>query len=73
MPKTARSMRGAARNAKPMTHATPRPIDDATSAARRLRSGRPAPRFCPATAAVAPIRPTEVQVISENSSVYPTA
>ena len=32
------------------------------------RSGLPAPRFCPATAAAAPIRPTEVQVISENSS-----
>ena len=49
--------------------ATPTPIDDATTAARRLRSGRPAPRFCPATAAVAPIRPTDVQVIREKSSV----
>ena len=31
--------------------------------------GRPAPRFCPATAAAAPIIPTDVHVMSENSSV----
>ncbi len=31
------------------------------------RSGRPAPRFWPATVAAAPISPTDVHVISENS------
>ena len=37
-----------------------------TRSARRgsLRSGWPAPRFCPATAAALPIKPTDVQVIS---------
>ena len=40
--------------------------------ASEARSGLPAPRFCPATAAAAPIRPTDVHVISENSWVYET-
>ena len=30
-----------------------------------LRSGRPAPRFCPAIAAAAPIRPTDVHVMND--------
>ena len=40
-----------------------------TLTARTLRSGRPAPRFCPAIAADAPISPTDVHVMNENSSV----
>ncbi len=42
---------------------------DANQTPAITRSGRPAPRFCPAIVAVAPISPTDVQVISENSSV----
>ena len=57
------------RKSAPTTAATPRPIRAATCTPWTARSGLPAPRFCPAIAAAAPIRPTEVQVISENSSV----
>ncbi len=69
MPKTPSSAEGIATNARPTTAATPRPMRAATQAPAMLRSGLPAPRFCPAIVAAALIRPTEVQVISENSSV----
>ena len=72
IPKIASSPRGIATKRNPTAEATIRPITDATPADRALRSGNPAPRFWPAIAAVAPIRPTEVQVINEKSSVYPT-
>ena len=52
----------------PKAAATVSPIPDATFTAWMDRSGFPAPRFCPATAAVAPMRPTDVQVMKENSS-----
>ena len=45
----------------------------AACTAASARSGWPAPRFCPATAAAAPISPTDVQVISENSCEYEMA
>ena len=56
-------------NATPTTVATPQA--DARRGVHALdrASGWPAPRFCPAIVAAAPIRPTDVQVISENSSV----
>ena len=65
----ASSGRGMPMKSRPTTVAHVRPMAAATSAARALRAGRPAPRFWPATAAVAPMRPTEVHVISANSSV----
>ena len=49
------------------------PIRAAMCTAASVRSGRPAPRFCPATAAAAPMSPIEVQVTNEKSWVYDTA
>ena len=51
-----------------MAAATMRPMRDAILTAAMARSGFPAPRFCPATAAVAPMSPTDVQVMKEKSS-----
>ena len=62
------SCSGISRNIALTQAATPRPIRAAICTARIVRSGWPAPRFWPATAPAAPIRPTDVQVISENSS-----
>ena len=45
----------------------------AACTARAARSGCPAPRFCPPTAAAAPISPIAVQVTSEKSWPYDTA
>ena len=56
------------RNKAPTIAATPMPMRDAICTPRIARSGCPAPRFWPATAAAAPIRPTDVHVMSENSS-----
>ena len=69
----ASSGRGIAKNTSPMAAATESPIIAANCADRALRSGCPAPRFCPATAAVAPMSPFDVKVITEKSWVYPTA
>ena len=41
----------------------------ATRTAATARSGLDAPRFCPATAATAPMSPTDVHVMNENNSV----
>ena len=73
IPKIARSGRGIAMKSNPTPPATIRPIRDATHVDRALRSGNPAPRSCPAPPRLPPISPTEVHVISEKSSVYPTA
>src|SRR3954452_9542961 len=53
----------------PTNAAAPNPYLAAMWTARSARSGRPAPRFWPAMAAAAPIKPTDVQVTSENSWV----
>jgi hypothetical protein len=55
-----------------MTTAMATPIRAATWTAPADRSGSPAPRFCPATVAAAPMRPTAVQVMREKSWVYVT-
>ena len=68
-PNASRSASGTARKTAPMSAATPIPIHEATRAPCTDRSGLPAPRFCPAIAAVAPMIPTEVQVTSEKSCV----
>ena len=69
MPKSPRRARGIARNSTPIAAARPSPIPAATWTPCTERSGRCAPRFCPATVAAAPISPTEVHVMNENSSV----
>ena len=69
MPNTASRYRGISRNIAPTTAATPSPMRDATRTPATARSGLPAPRFWPAIVAEAPISPTDVHVMSENSSV----
>ena len=56
-----------------MTAAPPNAMRAATCTASFARSGCPAPRFCPATAAAAPMSPTDVHVMSEKSCEYETA
>ncbi len=67
MPKNASSARGTSRKTNPTEPASSRPIRAVAHTPSTARSGLPAPRFWPATVAAAPISPTEVQVISENS------
>ena len=69
IPKMPSKYFGIVRNSTPTTAATPRPKREATATPCRARSGLPAPRFWPAIVADAAIRPTEVQVMSEKSSV----
>ncbi len=69
MPKTPSSTRGTARKSRPTSTATASPIREAARTASVARSGRFAPRLCPTTVAAAPISPTDVHVMSENSSV----
>ena len=73
IPNIASSWRGKNRKNRPTNAATVRPYRAAMRTAWSARSGCPAPRFWPATAAAAPINPTDVQVMSENSSLYDTA
>ena len=68
-PKMASSGPGISRKSRPTPTATPNAMRELTPTAAQARSGLPAPRFWPTTAAVAPITPTDVKVISENSSV----
>ena len=70
MPKIASSCRGKKRKKMPMNAAPASPKRAAMCTACSARSGWPAPRFWPATAAAAPISPIDVQVISEKSWVY---
>ena len=67
MPNSASSVRGTSRKTRPIEPARSRPMRAVAHTPSTARSGRPAPRFWPATVAAAPISPTEVQVISENS------
>ena len=67
-PKIASSCSGISRKSAPISAATHKPIRAVRCTACALRSGLPAPRFCPATAAAAPISPTDVHVMSENNS-----
>src|SRR4026207_968886 len=73
MPKIASSCRGKKRKKKPTSTAPAKPKLAATWTDSFARSGWPAPRFCPATAAAAPISPTEVPVISGKRRVEETA
>ena len=72
-PKTPRSWRGKKKKKTPTNAAPPAAMRAAACTAASARSGFPAPRFWPATAAAAPIRPTDVQVMSEKSWPYDTA
>ena len=67
IPNTASSCRGKKRNSEPMIAAPATPNRAATWTAASARSGWRAPRFCPATAAAAPMSPTAVHVMSEKS------
>ena len=49
----------------PTARAAARPIPEATRTPWMARAGWPAPRFCPATVAAAPMSPRDVHVISE--------
>ena len=69
MPKSPSRARGASRKTSPTAAAPARPMRAAARTAAAARSALPAPRFCPAIAAAAPISPTAVQVTSENSCV----
>jgi hypothetical protein len=68
-PKNASNWSAKSRKMTPMAPAIINPKRAATCTARMLRSGRPAPRFCPAIADAAPISPTDVHVMKAKSSV----
>ncbi len=72
MPNTPSSARGMTTKRVPTAAALTSPIRAAVWTAPAARSPLPAPRFCPATAAAAPMSPTVVQVMREKSWVYET-